>query len=94
MMGGATLYLDGAAFAIVADDELWFKADSETDAAWDAEGCDRFSYTYGDGRTATMNYRRAPTDVHDEADAMRRWSRLALEAGQRAADRKKPGKSR
>ena len=30
MMGGATLYLDGTIFAILDDDEIWFKADEET----------------------------------------------------------------
>lgn len=92
MMGGATLYLDGTIFAIVGLDELWFKADEETDALWDAEGRDRFSYVFSDGRVGTMNYRRAPLDVHDDADAMRRWTRVALEAGRRAAAKKKPRK--
>ncbi len=92
MMGGATLYLDGAPFAIFAQGELWFKADPDTDAAWDAEGCERFSYTFAHGRTATMNYRRAPADVHDDADEMRRWASLAHEAGLRAAAKKKPRK--
>lgn len=32
MMGGATLYLDGTIFAIVAADALWFKADPASDA--------------------------------------------------------------
>ena len=37
-----------------------------------------------------MNYRSAPDDVHDDAEAMRRWAGLALEAGNRAAAKKKP----
>lgn len=90
MMGGATLYLDGTIFAILDEDEIWFKADAETDARWDAEGCDRFSVTFRDGRVDTMNYRRAPSDVYDDAEAMQRWARLALEAGLRAAAKKKP----
>ncbi len=93
-MGGATLYLDGTPFAIIVDEELWLKADAQTDAAWDAEGCQRFSYTYGDGRTATMDYRRAPTGAYDDPDAMQGWSRLALDAGLRAAAKKKARKSR
>lgn len=83
MMGGATLYLDGAVFAIVAFDQLWFKADAQSDAIWDAQGCDRFTYE-AKGRTMTMNYRRAPDAVHDDADAMREWAGLAVQAGQRA----------
>ena len=92
MMGGGTLYLDGIVFAITDDGELYFKADSETDAVWDAEGCERFSMTFNDGRVGTMNYRRAPSGVYDDAEAMQRWARLAIEAGLRAAAKKKPRK--
>ena len=87
MMGGATLYCDGTVFAIVAGDALWFKADRVSDAAWDEAGCERFSYER-DGGVATMNYRRAPDEVFDDADALRGWARPALEAGVRAPKRK------
>ncbi|PWG02714.1 TfoX/Sxy family protein [Sphingosinicella humi] len=92
MMGGATLYLDGTIFAILDEGEIWFKADAETDAIWDAEGCERFSVTFKDGRVDTMNYRRAPTDVYDDPEAMQRCARLAVEAGLRGAAKKKPRK--
>jgi DNA transformation protein len=92
MMGGATLYLDGIVFAILDEDELWFKADEESNAAWDEAGCARFTVTFKDGRVDTMNYRRAPSDVYDEPEAMQRWAALALEAGLRGAARKKPRK--
>lgn len=93
MMGGATLYLDGTIFGIVADDLLWFKADAESDAAWDAAGCVRFSYEMGEGRTGTMNYRRAPDDVYDDPDTLREWALIGVAAGMRApVKRKKPAK--
>jgi DNA transformation protein len=92
MMGGATLYLDGAPFAIVTSDGvLRFKADAESDALWDAAGCERFSYEFPNGRIGTMNYRRAPDDVYDDADVMREWAALGIAAGQRAP-KKKPKK--
>jgi DNA transformation protein len=94
MMGGAVLYLDGTVFAVLDDGELWFKADSDSAAVWDAEGCDRFTFTSKDGRVETMNYRRAPLDVYDDPDAMRRWASLAVEAGLRGAARKKPARTR
>ncbi|MBU6267707.1 MAG: TfoX/Sxy family protein [Sphingomonadales bacterium] len=87
MMGGATLYCGGTVFAIVDEDQLWFKADKVSDAVWDAEGCPRFTYDAG-GKTGTMNYRRAPDAVYDDADELRRWGELALEAGRRAPARK------
>jgi DNA transformation protein len=90
MMGGATLYLDNVVFAILYDGEIWFKSDALSDAVWDAEGCERFSVTFKDGRVDTMNSRRAPGDVHDDSDAMRHWAAPAIEAGVRGAARRKP----
>jgi DNA transformation protein and related proteins len=88
MMGGATLYLDGTVFAIIASGGgLWFKSDAVSDAIWDGEGCERFTFEMG-GKTGSMNYRRAPDDVYDDADAMRHWAAVALAAGQRAPVKK------
>ena len=84
MMGGKLLYLDGIVFALLASDDLWFKADAESDAAWDEAGCERFGYRFKNGRTGTMNYRRAPSSVHDDPEEMRHWATLALSAGRRA----------
>jgi len=92
MMGAAVLYLDGIVFAVLDEGEIWFKGDADSAAIWDAAGCERFTFTGKDGRIETMNYRRAPSDVYDEAEAMRRWASLALEAGLRGAAKKKPKK--
>lgn len=90
MMGGATLYCDGTVFAIVAADALWFKADKVSDAVWDRAGRPRFTYEMGEGRTGSMNYRLAPDDAYDDADELRRWAGLALEAGARGPAKRKP----
>ncbi|HYG28869.1 MAG TPA: TfoX/Sxy family protein [Allosphingosinicella sp.] len=90
MMGGATLYLDATIFAILDEGEIWFKSDADADELWDAEGCERFSVTFKDGKVDTMNYRRAPQDVYDDPDEMRRWAALAVEAGLRGAAKKRP----
>ena len=89
MMGGATLYCDGLAYAIVAGDALWFKADAASDAAWDAEAAARFTYPRKDGTTASMDYRRAPDDCYDDPDAFRTCAVRALEAAARAAAKKR-----
>jgi DNA transformation protein len=93
MMGGATLYVDGTVFAIVGDDALWFKADVVSDPEWDAAECPRFSFQMGEGRTGTMNYRRAPDDCYDDADTLRRWGVLGLAAGQRGPKKAKARKT-
>ncbi len=92
MMGGATLYLDGTVFAIISQDAaLWFKADKTSDDIWDAAGCVRFTFDMG-GKTGSMNYRRAPDDVYDDAEAMQRWAVVGVAAGQRAPVKKRKGK--
>ncbi|HYG47851.1 MAG TPA: TfoX/Sxy family protein [Allosphingosinicella sp.] len=93
MMGGATLYLDGTVFAIIDEGELWLKADAESDPVWDAEGCEKFCVTFKNGKSDVMNYRRAPLDVYDDPEAMRRWAALAIEAGARGAAKKRPKSS-
>lgn len=87
MMGGATLYCDSVVFAILADDVLWLKADKHSDDVWDEAGCPRFTFEMR-GKSATMNYRRAPDDVYDDAEAFRQWGALALEAGRRVPSKK------
>lgn len=94
MMGGATLYCDGTIFAIVSGEGAWFKSDSVSDAEWDAAGCERFSYEMSEGRVESMNYRRAPDEVYDDADELRRWASLGLAAGQRAPRKAKARKKR
>lgn len=84
MMGGATLYLDGAIFAIALEERLWFKADGTSDPAWDTAGCDRFTFVMKGEKVVSMNYRAAPDDVYDDPDAMRHWAAMAVAAGLRA----------
>ena len=83
MMGAATLYLDGAIFAIVDDSEIWFKADAGSNAIWDEAGCERFTTAFSATNIETMNYRRAPANVYDNPEAMREWAALGIAAGQR-----------
>ncbi len=94
MMGGATLYLDGMVFAIVLDDALWFKSDAVADPVWNAAGCARFTYQRKDGSVATMNYRRVPDGVFDDADLLAEWAALAVEAGRRAPVKRRRTKRR
>jgi DNA transformation protein len=85
MFGGAALYCDGTIFAILAGDDLWFKSDADADGEWDGLGAERFSYVFDNGKTGVMNYRRAPSDAHDDPDAMWRYAGIGLAAGRRKA---------
>lgn len=89
MMGGATLYCDGTIFAIVSrDGDLYFKSDAANEGVFEEAGLEKFSFEMN-GKQGSMNYRRAPLDVHDDPDAMRQWARLGIEAGERAPKKKR-----
>jgi DNA transformation protein and related proteins len=90
MMGGATLYLDGTIFGIMVDGELWLKSDAEADPVWDTVSTERFTVTFKDGSIDQMNYRRAPSDVYDDADELQRWVSVSLAAGRRRVVKKRP----
>ena len=94
MMGGGTLYLDGTIFAIMVDGELWFKSDTEADAFWDQVSPERFTVTFKDGSVDSMNYRRAPSDVYDDAEELQRLAAVSLEAGRRRVVKKPRGKAK
>jgi DNA transformation protein len=87
MFGGAALYCDGVIFALLVADDLWFKGDTESAAAWDDMGADRFTYAKAGGQTGVTNYRRAPSDVHDDPEAVRRYGEMGLAASRRKTAR-------
>ena len=95
MFGGWGIYADALFFALILDDRLWLKADALSDAEWDAAGCPRFTYEIADkgngkgAQSGSLNYRLAPDEAFDDADAMRRWAELALAAAARSAGAKR-----
>ncbi len=90
MFGGAGVYCDGAIFAIIGDDDLWFKADDASRAEFETAGLTPFEVEMN-GKTGTMSYYNAPEEVFDDNDALRRWTRLAIGAAARAT---KPAKKK
>lgn len=83
MFGGWGLYSDGLFFAIVIDDELFFKADAENRTFYTSAGSTPFQYGRSDGRTTTLQYYRVPADVLEEAPLLQRWAREGLAAALR-----------
>lgn len=94
MFGGLCLWHEGLAFALVIDDQLFFKVDGENGPAFDARDLPRFSYTTKTGRTTVMSYARAPEEVFDDPDVFAEWARGAIAASRRAAAAKPVPKKR
>jgi DNA transformation protein len=87
MFGGYGLYLRGAMFGLLDDDELFLKADDESRSAFTEAGCRPWTYPGPKGPTAGP-YWRPPDAAHEDPESMLPWARLAVGAAERARARK------
>lgn len=83
MFGGAGVYADELFFALVVGDDLYIKADDDTEAAFRSAGSAQFTWESAKGPMA-MRYWRLPDPALDDPDEALRWGRLGVEAAVRA----------
>ena len=85
MFGGAGIYLDGLMFVLIADGDIYLKADATNLGAFIKASCPPFVFHTKDGKAMEMSYRRMPDDALDDSDAALTWGRLGFGAAKRAA---------
>ncbi len=94
MFGGHGIFLDGRMFALIADNELYLKADADSQHWFEAEGLPRFSYRKADGKEFSMSYYLAPESFFEDNDDTRLWAQRAFDAALRApAPKRRKSKS-
>ncbi|GAB5498979.1 MAG: TfoX/Sxy family protein [Pseudohongiellaceae bacterium] len=89
MFGGHGLFLDGLMFALIADNELYLKADAECREVFVELGLQPFTY-YKQGKPMALSYYQAPDSCLDSLDEMTRWGNVAFAAAVRASRGNKP----
>lgn len=82
MFGGFGFYAQGLMFALMADGELYFKADAQSDSEFTRRDLAPFTYV-ARGKAMSLGYYRAPAEVFDDRGAMAWWARLAYECALR-----------
>lgn len=95
MFGGAGFYRDGRMFALIADDELFLKADEVNRPRLEAAGGHAFRpYPDKPGGGMVMSYWSVPANVLDDRGELAEWAGAAVEAASRKASgaRKRAGK--
>lgn len=92
MFGGYCLYCDGIVFGLVANSELYLKAEGESVARYGARGLKAFQPF--DDPQQTMRYYQAPPEIFEDVGAMQDWVGEAVECGRMAkrsgSKKKKP----
>ena len=89
MFGGYGIFLDGLMFALIADNELYLKADKQSSHFFEEQALPPFSYTKSEGKVFKMSYYLAPESFFEEIDDTRLWTTRAIEAARRAPRKKK-----
>ena len=84
MFGGKGIYAGATIIALEVDGEVLLKADAQSAPVFAAAGSRQWRYE-GKGKPVAMPYWSIPAEAFDDPDEMARWTRLALEAGRRAA---------
>lgn len=92
MFGGHGIFLDGLMFALVSDNNLYFKVDEISEADFKAADLEPFKYKKN-GTDIKMSYYQAPADVFDSRDMMCEWGNRAYAAALRAAAQKSKSKN-
>ncbi|MEO8331265.1 MAG: TfoX/Sxy family protein [Gallionella sp.] len=77
------LYREGSMFALIADDQLYFKADMGNESQFERAGSHPFVYI-SQTRTVQMSYWPAPDDSLESAAEMAGWCQSAYAAALRA----------
>ena len=83
MFGGYGLYREGLMFALVADDELFFKTDAGNVVQFEKAGCHPFVYQ-GQTRAVQMSYWSAPEASLESPAEMGGWCQTAYASALRA----------
>ena len=94
MFGGFGIYRDGLMFALIADEQLYFKASDHLADDFTALGLQPLLYE-SKGKAVSLKYYQAPESVFEESEQMLLWADKAYRCAQRAAVakcRKPPGK--
>lgn len=88
MFGGAGVYCDGRMFILVADDRLYFKADSVNVEWYEQKGSEPFIFDDG-AKPIAMSYWLAPASVIADSELALEWGEQGVSAAMRAATKPK-----
>jgi DNA transformation protein and related proteins len=88
MFGGVGIYYSGLMVALVAQEELYFKADDETASFFKSHGSVPFTYQ-SRGKSIALSYWKVPTEVLEQSDQLREWFSKAITSAQRVSKKVK-----
>ena len=90
MFGGHGIYKNDTMFAIIVDDELYYKANAQTQKDFKALGGEPFRYSRKDKGAVTMSYWKVPAEIMDDRRSLLEWTGRAVRTALLSARKKQP----
>ena len=87
MFGGFGIYKNGLMFALIADNELYFKADENAAKFFQTYGSTQFTYQ-NSSKNVKMSYWKVVPEIFDDQDMIKIWIDLAYNVA--IKNKKKP----
>jgi DNA transformation protein len=88
MFGGIGLYHEHWFFALIDDDQLYFKVNDATRNDFMVRGSQPFCPIADDSKTVTLGYYTVPAEVLEDIDELKPWALKAIAVAQSAPQRK------
>lgn len=83
MFGGHGIFKNGLMFALLADDEIYLKADQKLIPEFEKLNCEQFTY-FKKGKPFKLGYFKAPPEALDVSHIMCEWGEKSYAAALRA----------
>ena len=93
MFGGHGIYHDGLMIALIADEAVYLKVDTQTAPRFRAAGCEPFVYTR-QRKPIELSFWSVPESAMDSPQDMKPWLTLAYQAALRKANAAPPKKTK
>jgi DNA transformation protein len=93
MFGGHGIYKDDVMFGLVAEDRFYIRTDDENKAPFIERGCEPFVFGERNGKTIVSRYYEPPESAFINAQKMKPWALLGVEAAARGTKPKAAKKS-
>lgn len=88
MFGGYGLYRQGVMFALIAQNQLYFKADEQTAQYFKTFGSEPFTYE-GKGKLVKLSYWTVVPDVLEDSAELKTWMDMACAVAGKAKQKAK-----
>ena len=82
MFGGHGVYKRDTMFAIIVDDELYYKVGASNRGDFESHGSKPFQYRSKGRKPVTMSYWKLPAEVVDDRQALEEWTLKAVRVAQ------------